>query len=77
MKLNAVQVLKSFFLQYDGKIIPVNFLKISWEESAKITIFNRPFKVDWTFELLWDPLLTISPNLVFWKQLTVRSLHSK
>ena len=35
------------------------------------------FKVDWTFELLWDPLLTISPNLFFWKQLTVRSLQSK
>ena len=34
-------------------------------------------KVDWTFELLWDPLLTISPNLFFWKQLTVRSLQSK
>ena len=34
-------------------------------------------KVDWTFELLWDPLLAISPNLFFWKQLTVRSLQSK
>ena len=35
------------------------------------------FKVDWTFELFWDPLLTISPNLFFWKQPTVRSLQSK
>ena len=26
------------------------------------------FKVDWTFELLWDPLLTISPNLFFLKR---------
>ena len=34
-------------------------------------------KVDWTFELLWDPLLTISPNLLFWKQITVSSLQSK
>ena len=25
----------------------------------------RCFKVDWTFESLWDPLLTISPNLFF------------
>ena len=24
-------------------------------------------KVDWTFELLWDPLLTISPNIFFFK----------
>ena len=23
------------------------------------------FKVDWTFEILWDPLLMISPNLFF------------
>ena len=35
------------------------------------------FKVDWTFELLLDPLLTISPNLFFLKELTVISLQSK
>ena len=35
------------------------------------------FKVDWTFELLLDQLLTISPNLFFWKELTVISLQSK
>ena len=34
-------------------------------------------KVDWTFELLLDPLLTISPNLFFLKELTVISLQSK
>ena len=39
--------------------------------------YESRLKVDWTFELLWDPLLTISPNLFFWKQLTVRSLQSK
>ena len=38
---------------------------------------NKSVKVDWTFELFWDPLLTISPNLFFWKQPTVRSLQSK
>ena len=38
---------------------------------------NMALKVDWTFELIWDPLLTISPNLLFWKQLTVRSLQTK
>ena len=27
--------------------------------------YTSLFKVDWAFELLWDPLLTISPNLFF------------
>ena len=39
--------------------------------------FFAKLKVDRTFEILWDPLLTILPNLFFWKQLTVRSLQSK
>ena len=38
---------------------------------------KNQLKVDWTFELLLDPLLTISPNLFFWKELSVISLQSK
>ena len=63
-------VLFHFILAYEYQLVVGPGLRFVQE--IKII-----FQVDWTFELLWDPLLTISPNLFFWKQLTVRSLQSK
>ena len=50
-----------------------DFLGRLWNSIVSVPghcIFIDPWnclKVDWTFELLWDPLSTISPNLFFLK----------
>ena len=41
----------------------VSFIAGVWESDIRLKL--PTLKVDWTFELLCDPLLTISPNLFF------------
>ena len=60
-----LQGIRDFLAQLDLAVYGADFCDVFAYEYTVQKQDKGLFKVDWTFELLYDPLLTISPNLLF------------